>query len=216
LEFLPCQQVRASAGILNARLLRACAEKGLGGIDELSGVPGNLGGAIFMNAGTAQGWIGQRLQAVETISLRGGERTIQRPDLKFSYREQHFLQEGELVWAATLQLETQDSDSIKQRLAEAVKRRKAAQPIELPSCGSVFRNPDGTSSWKCIDAAGLRGFKKGGAQISPKHSNFIVNNGGATRADVEFLIQTIQEKVYNQSGIRLHREVILMEPKVLE
>ncbi|MGZ3650702.1 MAG: UDP-N-acetylmuramate dehydrogenase [Bdellovibrionota bacterium] len=216
LEFLPEGRVRASAGTLNARLLRACAEKGLGGIDELSGVPGNLGGAVYMNAGTAVGWIAQALESVELVNLRGGSRTVPREELKYSYREQHYLKVGELIFAATLKLKSESPELIKARLAEAVKKRKAAQPIELPSCGSVFRNPEGKSSWKCVDEAGLRGLKQGGAQISPKHSNFIVNNGGATRADVLSLIQTAQEKVFAQSGIRLQREVILMEGSTLQ
>lgn len=208
--------VRASASTLNSRLLRACAEKGLGGIDELSGVPGNLGGAVFMNAGTAKGWIEQTLIQVETVSLKGTERTITKPDLKFSYREQHFLEPHELVWAATLELKPENPETIKQRLAEAIKKRKAAQPIELPSCGSVFRNPPNKSSWQCIEQAGLKGLKQGGAQISPKHANFIVNNGGATRADVLFLIETAQKAVYDKFKVQLQREVILMEPKTLK
>lgn len=215
LEFLPENKVRASAGTLNARLLRACAEKGLGGIDALSGVPGNLGGAVVMNAGTAVGWIAQALESVEVVSLKGGERTVSGKHLKYSYREQHYLEQGELVWAATLQLKAEESEEIRKRLSDAVKRRKAAQPIELPSCGSVFRNPEGKNAWKVIDEAGLRGMEKGGARISQKHSNFIVNEGGATKADVLFLIQTAKEKVYNQSGIRLQEEVIQLVPKKL-
>lgn len=215
LEFLPDNRVRASAGTLNARILRACAEKGLGGIDELSGVPGNVGGAVYMNAGTAVGWIAEALESVELVDLRGGERTVSGADLKFSYREQHFMRDGELIWAATLRLRNEGPEAVKARLAESMKKRKAAQPIEMPSCGSVFRNPEGTSSWKTIDAAGLRGFSRGGAQISPKHSNFIVNNGGASCADVLFLIETAKEKVLQHSGIRLQQEVILLSPKVL-
>lgn len=213
LEFLPDNKVRASAGTLNSRILRACAEKGLGGIDALSGVPGNLGGAVYMNAGTGKDWIEHAVIAVETVNLDGPRRTI--TDLKFSYREQHFLEPTELIFAVTLQMKPEPPEQIKARLAEAIRKRKAAQPIELPSCGSVFRNPEGTSSWKCVDNAGLRGLQKGGAQISPKHSNFIVNNGGATRADVLFLIRAAQEKVKAEQGIALQREVILMEPKVL-
>ncbi len=215
LDFLPGNKVRASAGTLNARLLRACAEKGLGGIDALSGVPGNLGGAVVMNAGTAAGWISPVLESVELVNLRGGQRTVNGERLKYSYREQHYLEDGELVWAATLQLKSEDPEAIRQRLSEAVKRRKAAQPIELPSCGSVFRNPEGKNAWKVIDEAGLRGLKQGGARISQKHSNFIVNEGGATRADVLFLIQTAKEKVYNQSGIQLREEVIQLVPRKL-
>jgi UDP-N-acetylmuramate dehydrogenase len=212
LEFLPDNKVRASAGTLNSRILRASAEMGLGGIDSLSGVPGNIGGAVFMNAGTGKHWIEHAVLEVETVNLNGPRRTL--TDLRFSYREQHFLKPTELIFAVTFQLKV--DPEVKTRLAEAIKKRKAAQPIELPSCGSVFRNPEGTSSWKCLDSAGLRGLKQGGAQVSPKHSNFIVNNGGATRADVLFLIETAQKKVKDEQGIELHREVILMEPKVLE
>ncbi len=206
-------QVRASASTLNSRLLRATAEMGLGGIDELSGVPGNLGGAVYMNAGTHKGWIGQVIKNVEITSLTGQDRTEENPT--FSYREQHFLKPHELIWAATLELQKENPEAIKARLAEAIKKRKAAQPIELPSCGSVFRNPNNKSSWQCIEEAGLKGLQKGGAQISPKHGNFIVNNGGATRADVEFLIHTAQKAVYDRLGIQLQREVIFMEPRYL-
>lgn len=216
IEFLENQRVRATASVLNARLLRACAEKGLGGLECLSGVPGNLGGAAYMNAGTRDGWLSECIESVELLDLRGGEREVKGEALQYSYREQHFLKEGELLWAATLRLKAEDPAAIRQRLAELVKKRKAAQPIELPSCGSVFRNPEGKNAWKVIDEAGLRGLKQGGARISAKHSNFIVNEGGATRADVLFLIQTAKEKVYNQSGIRLQEEVVLLAPKNLD
>ena len=202
-------EVNVSAGTLNSRLIRAAADKGLGGIEFLSGVPGNVGGAVFMNAGTASGWIDKTLISVTAVDLKGGEREIF--ELPFSYREQHFLKPSELVWSAKLRLVAGDPAEIKSRLAEASRKRKEAQPIELPSCGSVFRNPPGKNAWKLIADAGLRGFQKGGACISPKHCNFIVNNGGATKADVLFLIQTIKEKV----GPEMQQEVILMEPKYL-
>jgi UDP-N-acetylmuramate dehydrogenase len=205
-------RVRASASTLNSRLLRACAEKGLGGIEALSGVPGNLGGAVFMNAGTASGWIDSALIEVEAVSLKGGERLIPKAELRYSYREQHFLQPGELVWAATLQLRAEEPEVVKARLAEAIRRRKAAQPIELPSCGSVFRNPEGKNAWRLIEEAGLRGFSRGGARISEKHCNFIVNEGGASREDVLFLIRTAKERVRANAGIELQEEVVLLEP----
>lgn len=205
-------QVRASASTLNARLLRACADKGLGGLEALSGVPGNLGGAVYMNAGTASGWIDDVLEEVEAVSLKGGARKIPKSELKYSYREQHFLESGEIIWAATLNLKFEEPETIKARLVESMKKRKAAQPIELPSCGSVFRNPNGHNAWKLISDAGLRGFAKGGARISAKHCNFIVNEGGATKADVLFLIETAKERVRASTGLSLQQEVILLEP----
>lgn len=208
--------VRASASTLNSRLLRACAEKGLGGICFLSGVPGNLGGAVFMNAGTATDWIQSALVSVEARSLRGGARIIGPSELDFSYRQQHFLEPHEVIWSATLRLMRFDPVKIKSSLAEAAKRRKAAQPIEMPSCGSVFRNPEGKNVWRLIEEAGLRGFAKGGARFSEKHCNFIVNEGGATKEDVLYLIRQAKEKVYNSSGVRLHEEVVVLAPKFLE
>lgn len=209
-------KVRTSAGTLNSRILRACAEAGLGGIDALSGVPGNVGGAVYMNAGTASGWIEDALEEVEIVSLKGTTRTVKKSALKYSYREQHYLEEGELIWAANFQLKKEDPAEIKARLAEQVKKRKAAQPIELPSCGSVFRNPKGKNAWKLVADAGLRGFAKGGARISAKHCNFIVNEGGATREDVLFLIQTAKDSVYAASAVRLQEEVILLNGKCLK
>lgn len=215
LEFLPGNQVRATAGTLNARLLRACAEKGLGGIEALSGVPGNVGGAVYMNAGTAAGWIDAALVCVEVTSLREGSRIIHKNDLKYSYREQHYLKAGELITGAVFQLKEEDPAAVKARLAESVKKRKAAQPIEMPSCGSVFRNPPGHNAWKLVADAGLRGHAEGGARISAKHCNFIVNEGGARREDVLALIRLAKEKVKAAAGIDLHEEVVLMEPKFL-
>ena len=208
-------RVRASSSTLNARLLRACAEKGLGGLDALAGVPGNLGGAVFMNAGTASGWIDSVIDSVEVVSLGGGTRKIPAEELSYSYREQHFLRKGEIVWSAILLLQKDDPEQILARLVDSMKKRKAAQPIELPSCGSVFRNPSGHNAWKLIADAGLRGFAKGGARISAKHCNFIVNEGGAKKSDVLFLIEMAREKVRATSGIELQPEVILMEPHFL-
>jgi UDP-N-acetylmuramate dehydrogenase len=207
--------VRVSASTLNSRLLRACADRGLGGIEFLSGVPGNVGGAVFMNAGTASGWIDSVLERVEAVSLRGGSRKISKEELKYSYREQHFLLPEEIIWAATLHLIPKEKEKLKEKLVESIKKRKAAQPIEMPSCGSVFRNPEGKNAWKLIADAGLRGFQKGGAKFSEKHCNFIVNEGNAKKTDVEFLIHLAQEKVRASSGIELHPEVVLMEPKFL-
>ncbi len=209
------ERVRASASTLNARLLRACAEKGLGGLDALAGVPGNLGGAVFMNAGTASGWIDSVIEAVEVVSLSKGLRKIPAEELSYSYREQHFLREGEIIWSATLRLREEEPAQILARLVDSMKKRKAAQPIELPSCGSVFRNPPGQNAWKLIADAGLRGFAKGGARISAKHCNFIVNEGGAKKSDVLFLIETARERVRATSGVVLQPEVVLMEPHFL-
>ena len=207
--------VSASASVLNARLLRACAERGLGGIEFLSGVPGNLGGAVMMNAGTGSGWIQDVIESVEVLDFKGGERKFAKGELSYSYREQHFLQDSQIIWSVTIRLLHQGAEVVQAKLAESIKKRKAAQPIEWPSCGSVFRNPEGKNAWALIDQAGLRGMKIGGACFSAKHCNFILNEGGATQKDVSALIELAKEKVFQQTGIKLQEEVVYLKPKYL-
>ncbi len=206
-EFLDGDRVRCGAGVLNNRLLRVCADRGLWGLEFLSGVPGTLGGAVAMNAGTSRDWIESVLLSVETWSFSGGRRELLRSQLRFDYRENHFLGDDELVISAEIQLKRGAPEEIRVRLGEMARRRKEAQPIELPSCGSVFRNPSGHNAWKLIEEAGLRGMRKGGAEISAKHCNFIVNNGGATAADVRYLIDLAKDRVKERCGIELHEEL---------
>ncbi|NUM88367.1 MAG: UDP-N-acetylmuramate dehydrogenase [Bdellovibrionales bacterium] len=208
-------RVRAGAGAPNSRLIRLCADRGLAGLEFLSGVPGTLGGAVAMNAGTSRDWIGSVLLEVRGWSLTAGPRIHAREGLRFSYRRNHFLARDELVTGATLQLRAGAPEEIRARLAEMARRRKEAQPVDLPSCGSVFRNPEGTSAWRLIEAAGLRGFRHGGAEISAKHCNFIVNQGGATAADVRFLIRLAKSRVRETAGIELEEEVREIEPRWL-
>lgn len=208
-------RVQVGASVMNNSLLRFCADKGLGGIEILSGVPGNLGGAIYMNAGTADGWIEDYLEEVHVYHLLKGRRTIPKTELKYSYREQHFLAQGEIITGCILKFRAESPEVVKKRLGECARKRKEAQPIEMPSCGSVFRNPPGQNAWKLIDQAGLKGFFKGGARFSLKHCNFIVNEGGATQEDVLFLIQEAKNRVYNQGGVELVQEVITITPRTL-
>ncbi len=215
LEFLPGERVVVSASYPNLQLVRRCAERGLSGLEYLAGIPGTVGGAVFMNAGTAEGWIDQHLVAVKTFSLSSGEKHYQKEQLKFSYREQHFMAEDEIVLGAEFQLACDSPEKIKERLAASARARKQAQPIELPSCGSVFRNPPGKKAWQLIEQVGLKGHAIGGAQISPKHSNFIVNNGGAKASDVKALIQLIKKTVYDKTGVPLQEEVVFITPRNL-
>jgi UDP-N-acetylmuramate dehydrogenase len=216
IEFLASNQVRASAATLNSRILRATAEAGLAGLEPLSGVPGNVGGAIYMNAGTGAGWIDRVTIEVDVASLSSGKvRSVAGPELSFSYRHQHFLEPDEIILSATFQLAKEEPAAVKARHVELVKKRKAAQPIEMPSCGSVFRNPQGQNAWKVISDVGLKGHRIGGARFSEKHSNFIVNEGGATRADVLELIRLAKNLVQEKLGISLREEVVLLEGKTL-
>lgn len=208
-------QLRVSAGHNNSRVIRAAADLGLSGLEYLAGVPGTIGGAVWMNAGVPNGFVAKNIISVESFSLTRGKQSYSGPALKYSYREQHFMKEDEIVIAATFQMQKADPDAIKTALGDSLRMRKQAQPIEMPSCGSVFRNPEGTSAWKCVDQVGLRGHAIGGARISPKHSNFIVNEGGATMQDVLSLIALAKERVKAQLGIDLVEEVVVLKPRFL-
>jgi UDP-N-acetylmuramate dehydrogenase len=212
---LDAERVQVSASILNAKAVRTVAELGLAGIEFLSGVPGTIGGAVIMNAGTGEGWIDQVVTEVRTYHLSEGLKEYKQDQLRYAYRKQSYLSDREIVLEAFFQLRKDDPEAIKKRIMEGTRRRKDAQPLDLPSCGSVFRNPPGKKAWELIDQAGLRGMAKGGAQISEKHSNFIVNNGGAKMMDVIFLIRLAKEAVEHQSGIKLEEEVVSLEPRVL-
>ncbi|MCO5143399.1 MAG: UDP-N-acetylmuramate dehydrogenase [Oligoflexia bacterium] len=208
--------LKIGAGVLNAKILRYCGEHGLSGLEYLSGVPGTFGGAIYMNAGTRAEWVSEVLESIEIISLKGLERTVEKKDFSFSYRHQSILFADELVSSGFVRLKKVDKDNLKKNLVDMIQKRKRAQPIEMPSCGSVFRNPEGENSWRLIDECGLRGKIIGAAQISPKHSNFIVNLGGATKEDVLSLIQLAKESVKDRFGIDLVEEVKILEMRFLQ
>ena len=199
--------VTVGAGVKNVRVLSQCKRQGRGGLGSLAGVPGTIGGAIRMNAGTYLGEIGAVVDWVEWF--HPDENTVHRntgAELNFTYRKVG------LPWGAMVlrvRLFTHQNDvleeqaSIKAHLA----RRKATQPLHLPSCGSVFKNPVGDYAGRLIEQAGLKGTQIGQAQISDKHANFIVNLGGATAMDVAKLIKLARQTVFDETGIELEPEV---------
>lgn len=215
-QFIDDNKVHVGTPILNAKLVRSCAEAGLSNLEFLAGIPGTVGGAVIMNAGTSEGWVAQYITEVRTYCLRRGLRRYVGEELKFEYRTQKFLEETEVVLEAIFQLKPDSSEAIRERIQNGNRKRKEAQPVEMPSCGSVFRNPPGKSAWSLIEGVGLRGVSEGGAQISPKHTNFIVNNGGAKMGDVLFLIKLAKEAVAHQYGIQLEEEVVVLKPHLLK
>ncbi len=212
IEFLSDNLVKAPAGILNAKLMRACANKGLGGVGFLAGVPGTVGGAVIMNAGIGAACVDDVIDSVESFCFSSGCREYSRDELNFSYRQQHFLSATELVLFAVFQLKSAPVDDLKKEIAESAKYRKEAQPIDKPSCGSVFRNPDSAPAWKLIDAAGLKGTRVGDAVISEKHANWIINLGNAKMTDVLNLIELMKERVKATSRVTLEEEVRVLKP----
>lgn len=197
----------AGAGLLNTALLARAGRLGLGGLGCLAGVPGTVGGAVAMNAGTALGEVSDILLWVEGF-MDGVHKTIRRTDLPMRYREGG-LPPGFVASAAAFRVEADPAAVAAEqaRVLHHLQRRKATQPLGLPSCGSVFRNPPGGYAGRLIESVGLKGFCQGGAQISPLHANFIVNLGGATALDVMICVRTAWERVRAEAGVTLVPEV---------
>jgi UDP-N-acetylmuramate dehydrogenase len=199
-------QVYCEAGVACARIARQCVKWGLGPAEFFAGIPGTLGGALAMNAGAFGGETWRHVLEVETIDRRGQERTRAASEFKVSYRQVVFAVPDEWFVAAKLTFERQPTVNDAQ-VRELLERRKASQPIGEWSCGSVFTNPPGDHAARLIDTAGLKGYRIGGASVSQKHANFIINHGEASAGDLERLIQHVQETVERVHGVRLHPEV---------
>jgi UDP-N-acetylmuramate dehydrogenase len=199
-------RVRAEAGVACARLGRQCAKWKLGPADFFAGIPGTVGGALAMNAGAWGGETWPRVVEVETIDRAGERRRRDAGEYEFGYRRLRPPVAGEWFLAATFRFEARpeaSTDAIK-RLLE---KRHASQPIGAWSCGSVFTNPAGGHAAELIERAGLKGHRIGGAMVSDKHANFIVNEGEATAADLEALVRHVQATVERVHGVRLVPEV---------
>lgn len=202
--------LRTGASVAVSSLLRRASQDGWGGLEMLTGIPGSIGGVVTMNAGTHLGEAKDRLKAVEVFPLAGGElQRFEGSALKFDYRANHFIPADAVVWAAEWRIELEEPGRVKARIDETLLRRKTTQPIDYPSCGSVFKNPreHGMHAWQVIDKLGLRGHRIGGAQIAEKHSNFIINLGEARAADVRALIDLAKSRAKAELGVELHEEV---------
>jgi UDP-N-acetylmuramate dehydrogenase len=198
--------VYGEAGVACARIARQCVKWGLGPAEFFAGIPGTLGGALAMNAGAFGGETWQYVVEVETINRRGQVHTRAVGEFKVSYRQVVPAVPDEWFVAAKLTFECRPTANDAQ-VRELLERRKASQPIGEWSCGSVFTNPTGDHAARLIDTAGLKGYRVGGASVSEKHANFIINHGEASASDLERLIQYVQETVERVHGIRLHPEV---------
>lgn len=203
------REVEVEAGCDLNRLINWAIERGLGGLEDLSGIPGSVGGAVRMNAGAYGAAIGDRVKEVALLRIGEGEAIAQRvsaDDLGFSYRRSA-IANGEIVYKVKLELQYVDSRKAEAHRAEVLSRRRRKQPLNLPSAGSVFRNPEGIAAGELIDRCGLRGMAEGDAVVSEKHANFIVNLGAARARDVYKLIQRVKAEVRRREGIELREEV---------
>jgi len=203
----PHGRVRAEAGTSHAQLTRFAAENGRAGLEFGIGIPGTIGGWVAMNAGTREREVKDVIAEVTLFDPAEGKvRQLDRGELRFHYRKTE-LPPGSVVLAASFDTTPDDSDAIRERQKKLLAQRRATQPVDQPSCGSVFVNPPGDFAGRLIEAAGLKGAREGGAQISELHANFIVNTGGARAGDVLRLIERARETVLAQTGVRLETEV---------
>jgi UDP-N-acetylmuramate dehydrogenase len=203
--------VWAEAGVSHSQLTRFCMERGLTGLEFGAGIPGTIGGWVAMNAGIGTRELQHVVQQIDIQDADGSERrTLDRADLDFRYRGLHGLPPGAVVTAALLAVEPSTREKVKAEVDRLLGKRAKSQPLNVPSCGSVFRNPEGDFAGRLIEHAGLKGLRVGGAQISPVHANFIANVGDATAADVLALIERARARVREDSGIDLEPEVKIM------
>ncbi|MCB1723294.1 MAG: UDP-N-acetylmuramate dehydrogenase [Chromatiaceae bacterium] len=199
-------RVWVEAGAACAKVARECARAGLTGAAFLAGIPGTMGGALAMNAGAFGGATWPIVEAVTTIDRHGVTRKRTPADFIVAYREVRGAVDEWFV-DCTLRLEHGDVAAEQAAIRSLLDRRAATQPTGQPSCGSTFRNPPGDHAARLIEASGLKGYRVGGAEVSPKHANFIINTGSATADDIEALIAHVRDEVERQHGVRLQTEV---------
>ena len=198
--------VTVGAGVILARLVNDALSRALAGLEFAVGIPGTVGGAVSMNAGTRTEWIGSLVQDVVTFKAGAGIRHYAHDDIFWGYRTCS-LPRDEIVLEATLKLAPGNKADIRTKMEQALARRRHTQPVGSATCGSVFKNPPDRSVGKMIEDCGLKGFSIGGAEVSPIHGNFIVNTGGATASDVAAVIKHVYEEVREVYGIELQPEV---------
>ena len=201
-------EITAEAGVSLARLADFACRQGLAGLEFAHGIPGSVGGAVCMNAGAYGGEMRQVVAESAVLFPGEGVRHLTGEELCFGYRRSLLTSRPEaVVLSAVFRLSPGDPETIRGRMRELMERRRASQPLELPSAGSTFKRPAGYYAGTLIDKCGLKGLTVGGAQVSEKHAGFVVNRGGATFADVTELIRQVRERVLARSGVTLEPEV---------
>jgi len=206
-EFLA---IKAGSAALLSKLARAAAQEGLTGLEFAAGIPGSVGGGVFMNAGAYDGEIKNVLVSVSVIAETDGAfviKDIPAEELGLSYRHSNLMDSGEIILDATFVLPRGDKGQIEAKMKDFAERRSSKQPLEYPSAGSFFKRPEGDFAGRLIEEAGLRGFTIGGAQVSEKHCGFVINKGDATASDIVKLMHAVQDKVCEEFGVMLEPEV---------
>lgn len=199
--------IRVGAGVSMARAAVFAANCGLSGLEFAHGIPGSVGGGVYMNAGAYGGEICQVCEAVEVMNENGNICVLPADAMDFSYRHSRLETEGGIVLSATFALTPKPTEEIRSTMQDLMTRRRNSQPLDLPSAGSAFKRPVGGYAATLIDQAELKGYQIGGAAVSEKHAGFVVNVGGATASDVKKLLNDVSDKVFESTGIRLEPEV---------
>lgn len=207
MEQLDATHIRISAGVTMTRAAVFAAGLGLSGLEFAHGIPGTVGGGVYMNAGAYGGEICQVVECVDVMDASGNVRTLTNAQMAFSYRHSVLEETKDIVLSAVFTLTPASQEDIRSRMQDLMQRRKASQPLELPSAGSAFKRPVGGYAAALIDEAGLKGYQVGGAAVSVKHAGFVVNAGNATAQDVKQVLNDVSLKVFEKSGIRLEPEV---------
>ena len=214
LFLLPDGAIYAEAGVSLSRLSSFAQQNGLQGLEFASGIPGSVGGGCFINAGAYGGEMKDVVESVVCLYAPDqGLYELSAEQCAFSYRKSTFnTHGGYVILSAVFRLQPGDKDEIAAKMREMNEKRRAKQPLELPSAGSAFKRPEGNFAGALIEQAGLKGFTVGGAQISEKHAGFVVNVGGASSHDVYELMKQVRNTVYEKSGVQLEPEVIILAP----
>lgn len=199
--------ITAKAGALLSKVAAEALEEGLTGMEFASGIPGTIGGAVFMNAGAYGGEMKDIIKEVKVLDDQGEIRVLSNEEMKLGYRTSIVKEKGYTVLSAVLQLKKGEVSVIRETMEDLKNRRTSKQPLDMPSAGSTFKRPEGYFAGKLIMDSGLRGFSVGGAQVSEKHCGFVVNKGGATAEDVTALIREVQRRVKEKFGVELETEV---------
>lgn len=211
IEERPGGAVRVEAGASHASLTRFCVERGLSGLEFGAGIPGTIGGWVMMNAGIGARELKDVVREVEVVSPTGRQRRhLGREAVRFTYRALRGLAPGSVIVSALLAVTLSEPASVRAEVDRLLAQRAETQPINVPSCGSVFKNPRGDYAGRLIEAAGLKGAREGDAEVSTIHANFIANLGNASAAHVLQLIQRTQQTIARETGIQLEPEVQIM------
>lgn len=207
MEMLEGNRLRVAAGVTMTKAAVFAANHGLSGLEFAHGIPGTVGGGVYMNAGAYGGEICQVCESVDVMDATGRIRTLTNSEMNFSYRHSRLEDEGGIVVSVVFSLEPKPQQDIRDVMRQLMAKRSASQPLDMPSAGSAFKRPVGGYAAALIDQNGLKGYQIGDAAVSSKHAGFVVNLGRATAADVKMLLTDVSNRVFDATGIRLEPEV---------